>query len=445
MPQLYSDDYWQEKAQEAEEQEHQQAMKAANEIQQIFSTASPKLKHQIEYWLRQMTQDNQLSMAEAMQTLSFEQLIELRHMIEEYMKSNTGVGYEQNQGQSTAAGAMVAVGGMTLFSALMLLVRHIVTEAHNKENSILGKTLEKIYESTRNQTIIDMSGHGVNMNGVPDPKQIINDPWALDGIGYSERIWNNKEKMIQKLEEELRKTLLQGGDINEAIDSMMEFVDESVENARKAAERLVRTESAAMHSRAIKEAYEAAGVKEYIIVAVLDMRTSEICRSLNGKVYKTEWYKVGQTAPPFHPYCRTTTAPYFGDTKIFGKELQRRTTNAPPFDNIELPIQKRTIKKIAKKYGIDISGLTIKIQRGDDMVNAFFSGITDYDHIGRIDLTPRAFEDEEELVRTILHEKCHIGQLKKYGKDYCLNNLDIMEGVAERYEKMWYNIVKKRV
>jgi hypothetical protein len=25
-------------------------------------------------------------------------------------------------------------------------------------------------------------------------------------------------------------------------------------------------------------------------------------------------YEVGVTAPPFHPWCRTTTAPYFADS-----------------------------------------------------------------------------------------------------------------------------------
>lgn len=43
--------------------------------------------------------------------------------------------------------------------------------------------------------------------------------------------------------------------------------------------------------------------------------------------------------------------------------------------------------------------------------------MTDYFNVGRIDLTPHAFANEEELLRTIIHEGCHVKQLKKYGRD----------------------------
>jgi len=34
---------------------------------------------------------------------------------------------------------------------------------------------------------------------------------------------------------------------------------------------------------------------------------------MDGKVFLMNDYEVGITAPPFHPYCRTTTIPYFDD------------------------------------------------------------------------------------------------------------------------------------
>lgn len=46
-------------------------------------------------------------------------------------------------------------------------------------------------------------------------------------------------------------------------------------------------------------------IEKYEIVATLDSRTSTICRSLDGQEYK-----IGKgPRPPFHPNCRTTTAP----------------------------------------------------------------------------------------------------------------------------------------
>lgn len=84
------------------------------------------------------------------------------------------------------------------------------------------------------------------------------------------------------------------------------------------------TESAAISSMAQKDCLNMLDVERYEILATLDSRTSEICRSLDGKVFAMKDYEVGVTAPPFHPYCRTTTVPYFDDEFTVGEERVAR-------------------------------------------------------------------------------------------------------------------------
>lgn len=79
------------------------------------------------------------------------------------------------------------------------------------------------------------------------------------------------------------------------------------------------------------------------------------------------------------------------------------------------------------------------------MITLPFYGSTDYNDIGRIDLFPNAFSDEEQLIRTVIHEKCHVKQLKKYGKEYAQKHLQEMEKQAYRLESIYYHILKKRV
>ena len=55
------------------------------------------------------------------------------------------------------------------------------------------------------------------------------------------------------------------------------------------------------------------GVKKYKIVAVLDIKTSNICRELDGKVFDMKDFNIGITAPPFHPHCRSVAVPYIND------------------------------------------------------------------------------------------------------------------------------------
>ena len=87
-----------------------------------------------------------------------------------------------------------------------------------------------------------------------------------------------------------------------------------------------------------------------------------------------------------------------------------------------------------------------KIQRSEDWLNAKYkyAGMTDYYDVGRIDLTPHAFATEEELLRTVIHEGCHVKQLKKYGREYAQENIIQMEQVAERYERFFLQVVKRR-
>ena len=44
---------------------------------------------------------------------------------------------------------------------------------------------------------------------------------------------------------------------------------------------------------------------------------------MDGKVFPMSKYEVGSTAPPFHPWCRCCTAPYFEDMKGIGERFAR--------------------------------------------------------------------------------------------------------------------------
>ena len=124
---------------------------------------------------------------------------------------------------------------------------------------------------------------------------------------------------------------------------------------------------------------------------------------------------------------------------------KRKEANTGVFKDLKIPMQSRYIERTANKYGVKISDLTIKIQRDEELLNLLLCGSTDYDSIGRIDLFPKAFSDEETLLRTIIHERCHVLQLKKHGKKYTQEHIAIMENEAYKFEEFWYNIVRKRV
>ena len=70
-------------------------------------------------------------------------------------------------------------------------------------------------------------------------------------------------------------------------------------------------------------------------MASFDHDTCELCGALDGKVFKMSEYQVGVTAPPFHPWCRCCTAPYYEDMAGIGERWVRNedgTTGKVPAD-----------------------------------------------------------------------------------------------------------------
>ena len=92
---------------------------------------------------------------------------------------------------------------------------------------------------------------------------------------------------------------------------------------RTSGERMVRTALSHTASVAKNKLFEENDdlVPYYEWVSTLDGRTSSICRSLDGKVYR-----VGKgRLPPAHPNCRSTTSPLFKeDVNVNGKNLIKK-------------------------------------------------------------------------------------------------------------------------
>lgn len=127
------------------------------------------------------------------------------------------------------------------------------------------------------------------------------------------------------------------------------------------------------------------------------------------------------------------------------KAMTRRTKNAGEFSHLELPMQQKTIRQVAKKYNIDIAKLRFKIQRDANWLRAPYSGIADPSRVGNIDILPKAFLNESEMARTLIHEKSHVKQYIKYGTTYVQNNKPRMEDVSERFEDFWFKILRRNV
>ena len=58
------------------------------------------------------------------------------------------------------------------------------------------------------------------------------------------------------------------------------------------------------------------------------------------------------------------------------RKAERKTTNTGSFDKLQIPLQKREVLRIAKQYGVDMRGITVKIQRSEKLLALPLTGST---------------------------------------------------------------------
>lgn len=199
------------------------------------------------------------------------------------------------------------------------MVDKLARETQNKATRALKTTVEEGYK----RTLYDI-GKGVGINPAPFAtldertiKTMLKTKW-VGKENYSQRIWTNMDQMTKKLQSAMLRGAVTG--MSEA--KLINEFKKELDIQRYKAERLIRTEMAYFHNQAELAAYDDLDVDEYMYIATLDSRTSEICRDLDGKHFPTKDGEPGKNMPPMHPNCRSTIAPYLGPE--FTKNLQRR-------------------------------------------------------------------------------------------------------------------------
>lgn len=159
--------------------------------------------------------------------------------------------------------------------------------------------------------------------------KVINSRWS--GKNYSERIWDNTRALAQDLKEELLINLITGRTNRETSAIIANKFGQGASNAR----RLVRTESNYVSGELNAAAYEECGIVKYKYLATLDLKTSLICRELDGKIFLLIERIVGKNYPPLHPWCRSTTISVVDESLI--SKLQRSAIDPNTGQRIKVP------------------------------------------------------------------------------------------------------------
>lgn len=319
---MRNDKYWANRMRILEESLLDTGYDYVKNLERQYATAIQDIESQIAKWYQRFATENGITLAEANKLLTTQELDEFRWTVEEYIK------YGQENAVSQAwykqlknASARVHVSRL---DSLKLQLQAQAEALHGAQTELLETSLAEVYERGYYHTAFELQkgiGVGWTLHGLTDDtiKKVLARPWTLDAQTFSDRIWANKQALVNSVNTQLTQTIMRGA----APDKAIKAIADRFKVSRSQAGRLVMTETAAFANMARKDCFTDLGVKKYVIVETLDKETCSLCGSLDGKVYPMSEYKVGVTAPPFHPWCRGTTAPYYEDMENLGDRFAR--------------------------------------------------------------------------------------------------------------------------
>lgn len=315
-------EYWQKRFKAIEKQNHGKGLKSLAYITLEYEKAEKELNDKINLWYERFAKNNDLTLAEAKKVLNAKELKEFKWSVDDYIKyaeENELNGQWVKELENASARVHIE-----RFEALKIDMKATIEKLYSVQSGTLFKTLGKVYSDTYYRSCFEVQkafGIGWNVAKVDENrlKKALSTPWTADGSTFSARLWSNREKLVSEVQSTITRGLMTG----KTPDKMTAEISKAMGSSKRNAGRIVMTETAAISAVGQEEAYKELGVEEFEIVETLDGSTCAVCGELDGKHFPQSEYKIGVTVPPFHPWCRGCTAPYFEDMKGLSTRFAR--------------------------------------------------------------------------------------------------------------------------
>ena len=318
-----SRDYWNERFRTMEAAQHELSAQKAEEIRKMFDHSIANIEKKIAHWYYRVAENNEVSMAKAMQMVSKRDLEEFRWTVDEYIKH----GQENAKNQKWMkelenASARAHIGWLEMIKyEIRAEAEKLFDDYTSKMDSHIMDTYMKDYYHTAYEIQKGFEvGSSLQRLDKRMVEKVIHKPWAVDGRNFSERIWDDRTKLVNTLHKSLSVMCITGAAPDQAISEIAKTMGTS----RNRAGTLVMTESAAFANKARQECMEDLDVEEFEVVETLDTITCSYCQEMDEKHFPMDQFEIGVTAPPFHPNCRGCTCPYFDDEFMEGGERAAR-------------------------------------------------------------------------------------------------------------------------
>lgn len=299
--------YWEDRFLALEQRQHNAAEAQNDRMAKTFAREYASLQKDVDAWYGRYATENGMSMADAKKQLTAGELAEFKWTVEDYTDHAKG----NQSGEFTAQ--LNRVSERVRISRLEALQWQVASHADRLGVAqeagladVLKGTLADQYHRTAYEA---QKGIGVGFSFAQydedELERMMRRPWAADGSNFSNRIWDHRDVLSNRLQQELERALIQGENPRE----VAKRIQKEFGVAQYQAERLVRTEMAHAAETAKLASFREMGVDYVKISAALDSLTCAECGKLDGTPVRLKDAVPGVTTPPYHPNCRCATIP----------------------------------------------------------------------------------------------------------------------------------------
>lgn len=321
MPSVPSQEYWIKRAEDVLVAGEKTELQYEKELTMAYKTTLQEIRKEINAFYTKYAEEQEISLATARKRLSPGQLKDFQTMHNKYLAEAEKYGLDPAYQKY-----LRNLSGKAYISRLQELssnIRHQVELLAGCNKNAVETVLQDGFEDSFYRTLFNVQkqakiGVSFTQPGKEQLEAAVKEKWLESN--YSDRIWADKNRLVSQLNQIIPREFVRGrGPV-----AMGRELAQKMNTSYNNAVRLARTEMNHISNKGTMEAYKKSKVvSEYEYVATLDSRTSDICASMDGKIFKVSEAQSGINMPPLHPHCRSTTIPHFPKDEIGANIIDR--------------------------------------------------------------------------------------------------------------------------
>lgn len=324
---LSNEEYWSKREAYKLKKGLKDLKKIEKELVKEYKKAMEQIGKEISNLFYKYAKDNNLSFSDAKKYLNSSEFREFKRDLKSYMKL---IEETENEELLLELNTLSMKSRISRLEEMFYQCSKYINEVYESTNKRLQIAYSSTIKDNYYQTIYDIHkaiGVGASFSYIDNDmiKEILAFPWS--GRHYSSRLWSNRTKLKNAMVEELTQMLIQGKGVKETSKALSKRLDADLKNCI----RLIHTEHSYFMGESTAKAYNELGVEKYQFIATLDKRTSEICQSLDGKIFDLKDRVVGVNASPMHVSCRSCEIPYIENdySARFARDIKGKRIEIP--------------------------------------------------------------------------------------------------------------------